>query len=118
VKAVRARDMPARVAALSAAHEGALTIAYQTTFRDYLAADERRELEAAMRAWVAARPEGSALWVEVEHAKDGTPERPSAIVVHLRDGDRVRDVLLGRCGYHPSTIWPEPGAESALAPRG
>jgi hypothetical protein len=118
VKAARARDMPARVAALSAAHADALTLAYQTTFRDYLASDERREFEAAMRAWLLSRPAGSALWVEVEHAKDGTPERPSAIVAHLRDGDRVRDVLLGRCGYHPTTIWVEPGAESALATRG
>jgi hypothetical protein len=107
-------SVPARLGLLSAAERGALVIAYQTVVRDYLAPDERGEYEAGMRAWLATRPPGQALWIELEGAAEGG-EPPAAIAVHVRPPRGApRTIELGRCAFHPSVVRRNPAGEAEL----
>ncbi|HKE17661.1 MAG TPA: DUF2332 family protein [Kofleriaceae bacterium] len=111
-----ARDMPARVADLSGAdRSGALWIAYQTVVREYLGPARQPYLDG-MRAWLASRPPGRALWIELEDPPDGrTRERPTALIAHLcRPDGSPLDVVLARCQYHPVEIAPEADAVAAV----
>jgi hypothetical protein len=103
---VAAAAVPARLDVLSAAERGAVVLAYQTVVRDYLAPAERGEYEAGMRDWLAAQPPGQALWVELEAADnaDVGPDDGAAIIAHLRGPGGVRDLMLARCGFHPTRI--------------
>jgi hypothetical protein len=103
---VAATAVPARLVVLSAAEPGALVLAYQTVVRDYLAPLERAEYEAGMRDWLAAQPQGQALWVELEAAGDGAGDVDDGaeIVAHLRGPGGVRNLVLARCGFHPTRI--------------
>ena len=105
-----AGSAPARLAALSAAHPGALVIAYQTLLRDYLPPDERAEYVEGMRAWIAAQPPGQALWMELELAP-GDGELPCTLTAHVRaPRGGVRTLVPARCGYHPTVLRPDPTA--------
>jgi hypothetical protein len=108
--AVAARNVPGRLDVLSAAERGALVLAYQTLMRDYLEPAEREEYEAGMRGWLAARPPGQALWIELEPVSNGDPgqddELGAAIVAHARShaGGAVVTLELARCGFHPRRV--------------
>jgi len=116
IEQTEAGDMPARLDQLSAADDsGALWLAYQTLVREYLGPSRAAYLDG-MRGWLASRPPGRALWVELEDAPSGaTRERPAALVAHVVGADRaVADLLLARCYYHPTDLVPEPDAVAAL----
>ena len=114
IERIDARDMPARLAALSSG-DGALWLAYQTLVREYLGEARAPYLEG-MRAWLAARPPGRALWIELEDPPHGaTRERPAALLAHVRGRDgTVLDLVLARCEYHPVVVAPEPEAVDLL----
>jgi hypothetical protein len=100
LETLRARDMPARLSSLSG-----FVLAYQTVMREYLDADERAAYVAGMRAWLSSRPAGSALWVELESARDGaTRERPAELVAHVAVGGAVEDLGLALTAYHPREL--------------
>jgi hypothetical protein len=104
-----AREVPARLLALSSAKVHPFWLAYQTVVREYLGSS-RQDYLVGMRQWLATMPRGSALWIELEAPPDGaTRERPAAIIGHARDGGgQVIDAVLARCEYHPLDIAPEP----------
>jgi len=107
---ILAGNVPARLDVLSSTERGALVIAYQTVFHDYLARDERAEYRAGMHGWLSAHPPGQALWVELEPSTGPgiDPPRACALVAHLRAPDGVlRTMTLARCGYHPRVLHPE-----------
>jgi hypothetical protein len=101
---ISAHAIPERLERLAFRHRGATVLAYQSLVRDFLGAGERRAYEAGMREWVAGRPAGRALWVELELA-GGRPEESASIVAHLRARDgAVRTLALGRCSPHPTRV--------------
>jgi len=80
---------------------GGLAVAIQTIVRDYLDGPTSAAYEDAMRTWLASRPKGSAVWLELEIAPAGEDDLPAAIRAHL---------VLARTGYHPSVVRPDPDA--------
>src|SRR5690606_8027401 len=79
-------------ALLPRGEDGRLALVYQTIMRDYVPADEWRRYVDGMRGWLAERPAGSAMWVELEvteEAKAGGA--PAAITAHVRDGHGETD---------------------------
>jgi hypothetical protein len=111
-------DAPDRLRRLAG---GRRVLAFQTIVRDYLGGDERARYEAGMRAWLAERAPGTALWCTLELAGGAadaaaSPDTSAAIVVHLADGaGTVRDIELGRCHPHPRVIAPNDAAVRAFA---
>ncbi|ACG75592.1 conserved hypothetical protein [Anaeromyxobacter sp. K] len=110
---------PERLALLSATAPGALVIAWQALLRPRLGREERAELQAGMRAWLATHRPGTALWVELERAPGAHalgPGRAALLTAHVRVPDGgLRSVRLARCALEPSVVVPEPGAAEALA---
>ena len=116
IEAIDARDMPARLAALSAAaRQDALWLAYQTFVREYMGGSRTAYLDG-MRDWLRSRPPGAALWIEMEDPPDGaTRELPAGIMAHVVGPDgALASLLLARCYYHPTELAPEPAAVAAL----
>ncbi|HET7825187.1 MAG TPA: DUF2332 family protein [Anaeromyxobacter sp.] len=110
---IGATNVPARLGLLSAADAGALVIAYQTVLRDYLAPEEHAEYAHGMRAWLATRPPGQALWIEMEFLERG--DLPAVILAHVRaPGGALRSLALGRCGSHPRSVQRSRDAEAEL----
>jgi hypothetical protein len=114
---IRARNVPARLALLSAANPATLVIAYQTVMRDFLAPEERTEYEAGMRAWLATHPPGRTLWVELEEGAAGRDaENPAALTAHVRaPTGEVETLELARCGFHPVRLRVDREKERGLA---
>lgn len=111
---VAASNVPARLDLLSAAGTGTLVLAYQTVMRDYLAPAEREEYEQGMRGWLATRPPGQALWVELEPEPLGG-EPAGALVAHVRaPGGELRTIELARCDLHPRRLDVRAGAAAEL----
>jgi hypothetical protein len=82
---------------------GVFVLAYQTVVRDYIEPPEQKDYAEGMHEWLRSRP---SMWVELEHATDGTAEWPSVITASLRAADgKIASVPLARCGYHPRTLW-------------
>lgn len=110
---------PERLALLSATAPGALVIAWQALLRPRLGREERTELQAGMRAWLATHRPGSALWLELERAPGARalgPGRAALLTAHLRAPDGgLRSIRLARCALEPTALAPEPGAAEALA---
>jgi hypothetical protein len=81
---------------------GAVIIAYQTVFIEYLGSAAAPYL-AGMRRWLTATP--NALWVELELADKPSREYPALMRATVRDpAGRLRTVPLARCGYHPTVV--------------
>lgn len=94
-------DVPARLARLP---EDAFALAYQTVVREYLAPEDEAAYDRGMRAWLDARPPGSAAWIELEKAPPGAPGPaglPAALTAHVRG---QKSIILARCGWHPTQI--------------
>lgn len=92
----RAGDVPGRLP-----REGGPMLAFQTVMRDYLSDEERERYEVGMARWLADRPPGRAIWVELEvtgTVREGGP--PAAITAHLRDATYV----LATCDPHPTVL--------------
>jgi hypothetical protein len=116
IETIDARDMPGRLTSLSdAAHPDALWLAYQTFVREYMGGSRAAYLDG-MRAWLRARPPGTALWIEMEDPPDGaTRELPAGLMAHVVGADgELADLLLARCYYHPTELAPEPAGVAAL----
>jgi hypothetical protein len=77
--------------------EGGVVLAFQTVVRDYLEPATRSAYEQGMRQWLADTPR--AVWIELE-MDPADPDHGVPIVAHVRD----RAIVLGRTGYHPSTV--------------
>ncbi len=103
VEQATAEEMPRRLP--RAGIEGPRAIAYQSIFRGYLEADERRAYHDGMWHWLAGSP-GRALWTELEVRKafkDGAP--PAAITAHLVDASGARrSLVLALCEPHPCVM--------------
>lgn len=85
--------------------DGALALAYQTIVRDYFPEKTRADYEQGMRAWLLARPPGTALWIELEvttEVREGGP--PAGIDVHVREGGQVRTCAIATCEPHPRVL--------------
>jgi hypothetical protein len=96
-------EAPDRLRAISAEHESAVVIAFQTIVRDYLEAQTRSTYEREMRRWLEDSRPASAVWVELEiDHSDGAKRVP--IVAHVREKSGVIDLVLGVTGYHPVTV--------------
>lgn len=109
VRTAAAGDMPPL---LPVGDDGRLALAYQTVVRDYIPADEWQRYRAGMLVWLASRPPGSALWVELE--LDGDSRRadvpPFALTAHVRGPGGVRALVLARCQPHPQQLRVEEAA--------
>ena len=90
----------ARVPGLLPAADDRLALVYQSVMRDYLEPAERAAYEAGMQAWLASRPPGTSLWVELEVLERGGAA-PAGITAHVATGDGVASKLLARCEPHP-----------------
>jgi len=111
---VSARSWPERLDRLSATHHDATVLAYQSLVRDYLDEAERRGYEAGVRAWIAGRPPGRALWSELELDPGAGPGQAS-LRLTTRDPDgEVRTRALARCHPHPSRLERDLGAVAEL----
>ncbi len=116
IETIDARDMPGRLIELSAGdRSGALWLAYQSSMREYLGPAREPYLDG-MRRWLASRPPGGALWIELEDPPGGASRQwPTALLAHLRGPDGgIVDLVLARCQYHPVDIAPEPDAVAAV----
>ena len=105
-------SFPERIARLSADHEDAFILAYQTVFREYLAPVVRESHAASMHAWLGALPPGRGLWIELETAAMAADSSaPVAITAHVRaaEGD-VRALEIARTSHHPREVEPIPDA--------
>lgn len=110
--------MPERLAALRAElGQEPFILCYQSIVRDYFEPSERESYFAGMREWLRSEEGGRALWMELEIAPDGTQELPVTLVAHARDGEgAVRSSFLGRCGFHPRTVYVQPEGVADLLP--
>jgi hypothetical protein len=81
----------------------ALLLAYHTLVTGYLEAAERERYRSGMLAFVQRQPVGSVLWAELE-LDDARRRLPAVLAVHVRAGDAVRSVRLGRSSQHPGEI--------------
>lgn len=124
LEAIDARDMPARLIELAAAGDtggddrgGPMWLAFQTVMREYLG-PARAPYMDGMRAFIASRPVGRALWIELEAPAQGASKRfPAALIAHFRsaDGGEILDEVVARCEYHPTEIAAEPRGLSLLS---
>ncbi len=116
IETIDAVDMPDRLIELAAGDAtGALWLAYQSSVREYLGPARQPYLDG-MRRWLASRPPGAALWIELEDPPHGASRQwPTALLAHLRGpGGGVVNHVLARCQYHPVEIAPEPDAVAAV----
>jgi hypothetical protein len=77
-----------------------LLLAYQTLLRGYLDESERENYERGMREFLSSHVAGSAVWTELE-LDDGRRRLPAVLMAHVRAGNGVRSLRLGRCSQHP-----------------
>jgi hypothetical protein len=90
-----------------------LVIAYQTVFIEYLSPAASAAYVAGMRGWLQRAP--AAVWLELEGADPPVGRWPALLRATARDpGGALRMAVIARCGYHPSTIAPEPEAVAWL----
>ncbi|MFW6201409.1 MAG: DUF2332 family protein, partial [Gemmatimonadota bacterium] len=112
IETARAREVPDR---LPRGDDAPLALVYQTVVRDYLSDDEWEAYHSGMYVWIASRPPGAALWVELEvteEAARGGP--PAAITVHARQDDDVRAFVIAHCEPHPRALTVHADAVTAL----
>jgi hypothetical protein len=113
VEAVDAAEIPARVESATRGQTGALILAYQTVFIDYVPAEARAHYQAGMEQWLARTPD--AVWIQLEASTSASAPLPMALRATLRGHARtVRTILLGHCGYHPSAVDADPAGVAAL----
>jgi hypothetical protein len=115
---LNANLLPSKLEPLTRAlPKSALVLVYQTFVRGYLEPERQAAYARGMRGFVASRPPGSTLWIEVEIARDAD-ELPAAIVAHVSDGSRESKALeIARCGYHPTLIAVDDRAATELSAR-
>jgi hypothetical protein len=102
LRAARAAEIPGQ---LLAPDDPTIGLAYQTVVRDYLSMAEWETYAAGMRAWLASRPSGTSLWVELEvteEARKGGP--PAALTVHTVWRDEILSLAIARCEPHPRML--------------
>jgi hypothetical protein len=102
VHRARAGEVPGL---LPRGEDGRLALVYQTIVRDYLPPDEWAAYRSGLERWLADRPAGSALWVELEvteAARSGGP--PAAITAHVSTSAGLRALVLAHCEPHPRRL--------------
>ncbi len=108
-----ARDVPARLPRPTT--NGPRVIAYQTVVRDYMQADELRAYERSMDDWLRECPPASALWMELEVAREGATTDPFHLTAHLRlASDEVAALILASSEPHPHVVRVRPDAVATL----
>jgi hypothetical protein len=105
-------DAPARLSALDPSLR---VLATQMIVRDYVPAPARDRYRAGMRAWLAARPPATAVWVELEPGGSADPDRLVALTAHLRvRSGALRTFELARTHPHPRRLFVDQTAVTAL----
>jgi hypothetical protein len=91
-------------------------IAYQTVVRDYMQADELSAYERSMDDWLQECPPASALWMELEVAREGANATdPFHLTAHLRlASDEVVALVLASSEPHPHVVRVRPDAVETL----
>ena len=96
--------VPERLAGLVAPMPAdTLLLAYQTLVSGYLDAAERENYRKGMLDLLSRQAAGSALWVELE-LDDARRRLPAVFMAHVRAGDAVRSIRLGRSSQHPAEV--------------
>jgi len=83
--------------------KGTLLLTYQSLVRGYLEPTEQESYRQGMLALVANQPAGSVLWIELE-LDDSRRRMPAVLIAHVRSGNSVRSLRLGRSSQHPTEI--------------
>lgn len=114
VSTCAARDVPARLPRPTTT--GSRVIAYQTVVRDYMQADELHAYERGMDDWLRECPPASALWMELEVAREGASATdPFHLTAHLRlASDEVVALVLASTDPHPHVVRVRPDAVETL----
>ena len=92
-----------------------LSLAYQSHVRAYLPAATLAAHRGQMDQWLSQSTAGSAVWIELEPVLEGGRSPHAELIAHVRDGGRVREILLATCPHHPRTIAIVDGAPEELA---
>ncbi len=108
----RAGEVPER---LPRGSDDVLAIVAQTVVRDYIPGDEWGSYLGGMERWLAERPPGSALWIELEvTAAARTGGTPAAITAHVGTSRGALSLDLARCDPHPRQLAVDEHAVGAL----
>ena len=98
LEALDALDFAERIAKLDG-----FVLAYQSIFRDYLDAAKKRE-------YLERMAKTAALWIELETIDPANRNYACGITAHWQGTAYV----LGRAGYHPTSVIPDQAAVDAL----
>lgn len=93
--------------------ERTLLLAYQTLVRGYLEPTEADSYREGMMELLRRRPDGSASWVELE-LDDARRRLPAILMAHVRVGEGVKSIRLGRSSQHPAEVEVDKGGVAAL----
>jgi hypothetical protein len=95
---------------------GPRVIAYQTVVRDYMQADDLRAYERGMDGWLQECPPASALWMELEVARESADATdPFHLTAHLRlASGEVVALVLASSEPHPHLVRVRPDAVETL----
>ncbi len=97
------RNIPSRLQALTT--RGERTLAFHSVMVQYLSPADRARMDEGMKQWLMGSTPGFGLWVSLEMDETAPPGGPPAsILARWREGDRIQEHRLGRCGYHPSVV--------------
>ncbi len=114
VERMTASLVPDRLDAVAASlAPGGIVLAYHTLVSGYLEAAERESYRGGMQAFLARQPAGRALWAELE-LDDSRRRLPAVLTAHVRSGDAVKTVRLGRASQFPSVIEVDVGGVAEL----
>lgn len=106
--------VPERLDALAASLPATgLLLAYQTLLAGYLEPSECDHYRTGMSSFVSRQSPGRALWVELE-LDDARRRLPGVLTAHVRTGDGVRSLRVGRSSQHPTEIEVDAGAVAEL----
>ncbi|HEY5146218.1 MAG TPA: hypothetical protein VII82_05600, partial [Polyangiaceae bacterium] len=96
--------VPDRLEALIAsAPADTFLLAYQTLVAGYLEPTERESYRRGMLDLVGRHVVGRTMWVELE-LDDARRRLPAVLTAHVRAGDGVRSLRMGRSSQHPAEI--------------
>jgi len=105
-------DAPGRLAAIDAPSR---VLAMQTIVRDYVPRPVRERYEVDMRAWLASRAPGRAVWVEFEPGGGDDQDRLVVLAAHVRGREgAVSTFELARTHPHPRRLFVDEAAVAAF----
>jgi hypothetical protein len=90
-------------ALLASAPADTFLLAYQTLVVGYLEPSERESYRRGMLDLVGRHAVGRTMWVELE-LDDARRRLPAVLTAHVRAGDAVRSLRMGRSSQHPGEI--------------